>query len=58
MSEEIKENFDGIDVEILEGDRGEFTIIVGAAPAHLIFDKNKTDRFPLSGEITKIIKGK
>ena len=58
MSDEIKENFDGIDVEILEGDRGEFTVIVGDDPAHMIFNKSKTDKFPLSGEITKIIKGK
>ena len=58
MSDEIKENFDRIDVEILEGDKGEFTVIVGDDPAHLIFDKSNTNRFPNDEEIVNLLRGK
>ena len=58
VSDEIKENFDRIDVEILEGDKGEFTVIVGDDPAHLIFDKSNTNRFPNDEEIVNLLRGK
>ena len=58
VSDEITENFNKIDVEILEGDTGEFTVIVGDDPAHLIFDKSNTNRFPDEKEIVKLLRGK
>ena len=45
-------------MEILEGDTGEFTVIVGDDPAHLIFDKSNTNRFPDEKEIVKLLRGK
>ena len=50
VSDELKD----FNVNIEEGDRGEFTITCGD---NIIFDKSKIDRFPNDNEIIKIIVG-
>ena len=57
MSDEINKNFSNIEVEILEGGRGEFRVIAGDDPAHMIYDMSQIDGFPSPGEITKLLRG-
>ncbi len=52
MSKEITNNFTGIEVELVEGVRGEFSVIYEEDPPALINSKSETDRFPTNNEIT------
>ena len=54
MSNELLKSEPGFIIKIQEGKRGEFTITY---KENIIFDKKKTDRFPKTGEIVKLVKG-
>ena len=53
MTDEIKEGFEEVNVEIVEGSGGVFEVTVEGS---LIYSKKKTGRFPKKGEVVGLIK--
>ena len=57
MSEEIKDNFDDVEVELVEGARGEFSVIHQDDPPALIHSSVDCAKLPSYGDITsKLVK--
>ena len=52
MSKEITNNFTDIEVELIEGARGEFSVIYQDDPPALIYTSNECNRLPTNNEIT------
>ena len=51
LAAELKESLQ-IDLELVEGSKGIFDVVVGD---ELVFSKYVTERFPLLGELTKAL---
>ena len=52
MSKEITDSFTDVEVELVEGARGEFSIIYQDDPPALIYSMSEKDRLPTNYEIT------
>jgi hypothetical protein len=52
VSKEITNNFVGAEVEVVEGDTREFSVIYEDDPPALIYATNECDRLPTNNEIT------
>ncbi|MCP4847228.1 MAG: SelT/SelW/SelH family protein [Verrucomicrobiaceae bacterium] len=54
MADEIREGFEEVSVEIIEGSGGVFDVTVDGV---LIYSKKDTGRFPERGEVVSSMKG-
>ena len=52
MSKEIINSFTGVKVELIEGARGEFSVIYQDDPPALVYSMNENNRLPTNNEIT------
>lgn len=52
MSKEITKAFTGVDVELVEGARGEFSVIYQDDPPALLYSMAEKDRLPTNNEMT------
>jgi len=52
VSKEITDSFTDVEVELVEGARGEFSIIYEDDPPALIYSMAEKDRLPTNNEIT------
>ena len=55
MSKEITNTFTDIEVEVIEGARGEFSVIYEEDPPALIYSMSEKDRLPTNNEITSLL---
>ena len=55
MSKEITNNFTDVKVELIEGNRGEFSVIYQDDPPALVYSMNEKDRLPTNNEITSLL---
>ena len=55
MSKEITNSFSDVDVEIIEGSRGEFSVIYQDDPPALLYSMAEKDRLPTNNEITSLL---
>jgi len=51
VSKEITDSFTDVEVEVIEGARGEFSVIYQDDPPALIYSMNEKDRLPTNNEI-------
>ena len=51
VSNEITSSFTDVEVEVIEGARGEFSVIYEEDPPALIYSMNEKDRLPTNNEI-------
>ena len=51
VSKEITSSFTDVEVEVIEGARGEFSVIYEEDPPALIYSMNEKDRLPTNNEI-------
>ena len=59
MSKELSTNLENVEVELVEGGEGEFSVIYEDDPPALLFSKLKCEeRFPTNNEIVGILIGK
>ena len=52
MSKEITNSFTDVEVEVIEGARGEFSVIYQDDPPALVYSMNENNRLPTNNEIT------
>ena len=55
MSKEITSSFTDIKVELIEGARGEFSVIYQDDPPALVYSMNENNRLPTNNEITSLL---
>ena len=55
MSKEITSSFTDVEVEIVEGARGEFSVIYQDDPPALVYSMAEKDRLPTNNEITSLL---
>ena len=55
MSKEITDSFTDVEVEVLEGARGEFSVIYQDDPPALLYSMAEKDRLPTNNEITSLL---
>ena len=56
VSKEIKNNLENVEVEVIEGGTGEFSVIYEADPPALLFSKKDCGgRFPTDNEISNML---
>ena len=55
VSKEIKDNLKNVEVEIVEGARGEFSVIYEDDPPALLYSMAEKDRLPTNNEITSLL---
>ena len=55
MSKEITSSFTDVEVEIVEGARGEFSVIYEEDPPALLYSTNEKHRLPTNNEITSLL---
>ena len=56
VSKEITDSFTEVEVELIEGGKGEFSVIYEDDPPSLLFSKLKCeDRLPTNNEITSLL---
>ena len=56
VAKEIKNNLENVEVEVIEGGTGEFSVIYEADPPALLFSKTDCeDRFPTNNEISNML---
>ena len=55
MSKEITNSFTGIEVELIEGAKGEFSVIYQDDPPALLYSMAEKDRLPTNNEITSLL---
>ena len=55
VAKEIKNNLENIEVEVIEGGKGEFSVIYENDPPALLFSKTEKDRFPTDNEISNML---
>ena len=55
MSKEITSSFTDVEVEVIEGARGEFSVIYQDDPPALIYSMAEKDRLPTNNEITSLL---
>ena len=57
MSKEITNSFTDVEVELIEGARGEFSVIYEEDPPALLYSIAEKDRLPTNNEITSRLIG-
>ena len=55
VSKEITDSFTDVEVEVVEGARGEFSVIYEEDPPALIYSMAEKDRLPTNNEITSLL---
>ena len=55
VSKEITSSFTDIEVELIEGARGEFSVIYEEDPPALLYSAGEKDRLPTNNEITSLL---
>ncbi len=55
MSKEITSSFTDVEVEVIEGARGEFSVIYEDDPPALLYSTNEKYRLPTNNEITSLL---
>ena len=55
VAKEIKNNLENVEVEVIEGGKGEFSVIYENDPPALLFSKAERDRFPTDNEISNML---
>ena len=55
MSKEITSSFTDVEVELIEGARGEFSVIYQDDPPALLYSMAEKDRLPTNNEITSLL---
>ena len=55
MSKEITNSFTDVEVELIEGARGEFSVIYEEDPPALLYSMAEKDRLPTNNEITSLL---
>ena len=55
MSKEITDSFTDVEVELIEGARGEFSVIYEDDPPALLYSRGEKDRLPTNNEITSLL---
>ena len=55
MSKEITNSFTDIEVELIEGARGEFSVIYEEDPPALLYSTDDKHRLPTNNEITSLL---
>ena len=55
MSKEITSSFTDVEVEVIEGARGEFSVIYQDDPPALLYSMAEKDRLPTNNEITSLL---
>ena len=58
MSKEIKDNLKNVEVEIVEGARGEFSVIYENDPPALLYSTDDKHRLPTDNEIVNMLVSK
>ena len=55
VAKEIKNNLEYVEVEVVVGGKGEFSVIYENDPPALLFSKTEKDRFPTDNEISNML---
>ena len=55
VSKEITNSFTGVEVEVIEGARGEFSVIYEEDPPALLYSTDEKHRLPTNNEITSLL---
>ena len=55
MSKEITDSFTDVEVEVIEGGEGEFSVIYEDDPPALLYSMTEKDRLPTNNEITSLL---
>ena len=55
MSKEITNSFTDIEVELIEGAKGEFSVIYEEDPPALLYSTDEKHRLPTNNEITSLL---
>ena len=55
MSKEITDSFTDVEVEVVEGARGEFSVIYEEDPPALLYSTDEKHRLPTNNEITSLL---
>ena len=55
MSKEITDSFTDVEVELIEGAKGEFSVIYEEDPPALLYSMAEKDRLPTNNEITSLL---
>ena len=55
VSKEITNSFTGVEVEVIEGARAEFSVIYEDDPPALLYSTNEKHRLPTNNEITSLL---
>ena len=55
MSKEITNSFTDVEVELVEGAQGEFSVIYEEDPPALLYSMAEKDRLPTNNEITSLL---
>ena len=55
MSKEITNSFTDVEVELIEGGKGEFSVINQDDPPALLYSMAEKDRLPTNNEITSLL---
>ena len=55
VSKEITHSFTDVEVELIEGVRGEFSVIYEEDPPALLYSMAEKDRLPTNNEITSLL---
>ena len=55
MSKEITKSFTDVKVELIEGARGEFSVIYQDDPPALLYSTDEKHRLPTNNEITSLL---
>ena len=55
VSKEITNSFTGVKVELIEGAKGEFSVIYQEDPPALLYSMNEKHRLPTNNEITSLL---
>ena len=55
MSKEITNSFTDVEVELIEGAKGEFSVIYEEDPPALLYSTDEKHRLPTNNEITSLL---
>ena len=55
VSKEITSSFTGVEVEVIEGGKGEFSVIYEDDPPALLYSMDEKHRLPTNNEITSLL---
>ena len=58
MAKEIKNNLENVEVEVIEGGKGEFSVIYENDPPALLYSTDEKHRLPTDNEIVNMLVSK